>query len=309
MPRDLDHIWTIAGLLTSVAGLASWAAQLLAPPGESARAFASVSNVGFVGILLCLPLVTQLYLTDMHPIVYEGLLVTALVGAGSWSFHSSPRIGSPGHVLDIAMGWLLYLYLASVTLYAAVVPHVRTRRLLLAVNLARASALVALVYHYEAVKPNQVYVYVACGAVAHLATFAMQAERRAHALVDAGLLALVQFTASTLQGEFWYRSKSPARYNIEHGYWHLLNALNVGVMVMHAMQVIDGRRIPPSNEAENVSKCAIALFAVALLGLTTFNDGPHVYRAGIGAVHGVLTLVTAWQGRRVLRIAVGSLTR
>lgn len=301
--QNIDYIWSISTFLMSFMGVCSWVVYGLAP--ESSYTFAAVSNMAFVGILLCSPIVAQLYLADIHPMIYEGMLVMVLIGASSWAFHSHPVIGSPRHTLDIAMGWVLYLYLASITMYAAMIKYIRARRLLLFVNVARAAAIVFMFYNYDSVKPHQLYIFVSCGFVAHVSMFITHityndnhTSRWQHATVNAMALVFMQFTAATVQGEFWYRSLSPMRYNIEHGYWHLLNAFIVSIIVMHTMQVIEKGRVPTMNDNEYVSRISVILFAVVLLVVTYGESGDTVNYAIIVMSNVILLVVSGMQIRR-----------
>lgn len=271
-----DHAWTVCTFFAACVGIVSWLSE--ATGVGPATTFVAVSNLGFVTTLFAISLLARLYLSQLHPLVYEGMAATILTGSSSWAFHTDGALRTPAHALDIAMGWNLHVYLATLCLYAAMPRQPATWRVLLALNLLRAIALCVLFHFYDAVKPHQIYVYLACGGVQYASKIRMDVSRRGarkwcHAAAESLSLAFLQFVAGTLQGELWFEARGERWYNVSHGYWHILNALITAVLVMQC-----ARRMAESDEVveaatrymearSRVAACTFAgvLWAVALL--------------------------------------------
>lgn len=303
----MTRVWCLATLALSLAAAASWTAQAVVG-GETV--FAVVSNVAFVADVVLVPFVARSYLVESHPMVYGTTLLSALLTAGSFAHHLD-RGGDPAHTLDIAMGWILYLHLALLAAYTLAQRFVVWPRLLLALTLAESAAIVAMFSAYDVVRRYQVVVLVGCGAAAHGCTLAhrlLAGVRPSEAALDFAALVLLQAVATTAQGQMWYRSASPVRYNVEHGYWHILNGTIVGVVVVQTAQLLHGQDqaqvAAPAVRGEGVCRGALVLFGLVLLAATLLNGGEEVVvgvlvpaQAGVLLVAGAV-FCRSWCPRR-----------
>lgn len=294
-----SHIWCIAAFASSLVAAASWITQLVTG-GE--HAFAVVSNVAFAVDIVTVPLIARAYLVDAHPMVYATTLVSALLAAGSFAHHLD-RGHRPAHTLDISLGWVLYVHLALLACYALVQRYVKSPRLLLAFTIVESCGIVALFSFYDLVYQNQVNVLVGAGAFMHLCTLVsrlLNGSAFIATISDFATLVLLQAVATTVQGQLWYRARSPARYNIEHGYWHVLNGTIIGVVVTQTAQILNGVT-PVSVTSEWRCRAAIVLFALVLLAATVFNEGEHALTAVLVPAQAAVLLVSGTYACLALR--------
>lgn len=261
-------MWAYAALAFSCVATAAWMARA----AIDAPSFAVVSNLAFVADVVLIPLVTPL--ADAHPLVYATTLTTSLLAASSFAHHLD-RAHAQAHTLDIAMGWVLYTHLALLAAHALVRRWLpRPRRVLFGTTLAEAGALFALFAAYDVVYRNQVYVLAACGAAAHGCTLvhrvcaARGAWRRP--AFDFAAVVVLQGVATALQGEVWVDVASPARYDVEHGYWHMLSGTVVGVVVVQTARLLEGN-YGTEDGGDRLCRATLVGFALVLLAATALN--------------------------------------
>ena len=265
-------MWCHATLIFSALATISWLAQTVA---SDERTFAVVSNAIFVADVALIPVVSRAYLIETHPMVYASTLASALLGGASFAHHFN-RSYSPAHTLDIAMAWILYLHIALLATYALVHRVVAWPYLLLATSLAEGLGIVALFTAFPVVYAYQVAILTAFGATAFACTFAhrwmLRAARR-KAVLDFAALVALQVVATMLQGEMWYKSVSPARYNVEHGYWHLLNGTIVGIVVVQTAELLRTDYVAPAatDGSDGICRAALVCFALFLVTATVLN--------------------------------------
>ena len=286
----MSRVWTLAALAFSLVASATWTAQLV----FGGEAFAVVSNTAFAVDIVLVPLIARSYLVEAHPLIYATTLVSAMLMAGSFAHHLDRNLGDPAHTLDLAMVWLLYWHLALLAFYALLQRYVAWPRLLLAVTLLEAAGIVALFSLYATVRRHQMWVLVVCGVAVHGCTLThrlLSGVRTSEALVDAAALVLLQAVAATVQGEVWVSARSPARYNVEHGYWHVLNGTIVVVVVMQTAQLLDRKGVSGATRADRVCLYTLVAFALVLLVATLCNEGEAVL-VGVLVPAQVLMLLT-----------------
>lgn len=282
MRREQDIVWTVSTAHVAGAALLSLVVEL----GVSRGSFVVCSNSVFFTISLALPILSDFYLRQVHPVVVETMYVSVLLGASSMAFHAHPTLGSPGHTMDIVAAWLLYIQLAFASAYAVCRRFCHHRRLLLWWSAAKACVILVVIANYSSVKPRQVELLVGCGAVTHACMLANQVlaprgagvskwRALAHALLDTTCLGAVQLAAAFLNGGIWGVRPTPEQYNIEHGFWHLLNGQIVSVVMLHLMQSLDERNLRRRGGAECIVQAATTTSALWLVSLSqshTDND-------------------------------------
>lgn len=269
--------WCLTLFLFSVVATGSWITQLIVG-GDNA--FAVVSNVAFAIDVLLVPFVAQRFLVDSHPMTYATTILSALLAAASFAHHTD-RTMSPAHALDIAMTWVVYLHLCVYVVYTMLQRVVSWPRLLLVTTLAECMCLILMFTFYSTVKEYQVVVLVVFGVVTHSCSFAHHVYVSGRAgLLSASLniaaVVVLQVVATTLQGQIWYRSLSPARYNIEHGYWHLLNGAIIGIVVTQTTRLLSNTAPSSTVLVERVCCVGLVGFAAILMAVTLLNKGDEV---------------------------------
>lgn len=273
-------MWCLASLAFSAIALVTWSAQALFRRDTT---FATVSNVAFAADIVLIPALSRRYLVDTHPMLYATSVISALLGAASFAFHQNPTLGTPAHALDISMGWLMYMHLALLAAFTLVQRFVAWPRLLLATTLVESAGIFAIFSLYDTIKPQQKILLIACGGVAFGGTLLSRlvvagcgAVRPAvEAVLDFATLVLLQVVATTVQGQIWYRSVSDERYNVEHGYWHLLNGTIVGVVVMQTVHNLRGMPVRTTC-ADHACRVGLVCVALGLLAATLGNPSDRL---------------------------------
>ena len=289
--------WRLAALSFASLGTVTWIAHGLTPPTDTPRTFSVVSNAAFAADGVLVPMVAIAHLVETHPMVYATTLVSTMLAAGSFAHHLDRRL-APAHTLDIAMGWVLYVHLAFLAVFALVRRVLLTfgivwPHLLLAFTLAESGAILALFSSYDHVRRNQVWLLVGCGALTHCCTLAHRlifdaGARPTRAVLDFAALLVLQAVAATVQGELWYQSLSPRRYDIEHGYWHLINGTIVTVVVFQTVHLLRRPEALPDDlphtapeKGEAAYRSGLVVFALVLLAVTLENPTATEWTASI----------------------------
>ena len=207
--------------------------------------FATLSNICFVG--------AGLYHEHRAPhrrgaVKLAGSLASSslpliLIGVSSFAFHIASDVGSNAHTLDIFMGWVLVLHVATIPVVVAVASFVPTRfskfvsRLVLSTGIVVALFLFAS--FYDGMYRNQKYFYLVSGSIAMAAsalcrrllmydnnklTFVPSALAFAELVVGVVVVISAVFSQGELLGRRVSLSSDARRYDIFHGQWHFLLA-------------------------------------------------------------------------------------
>lgn len=308
LPRRATlRIWDAAALAFSCVAILAWLAHAFDRP--RGVAFAVVTNLAFVADVVLIPIATAVYVVDSNPFLFATTYASALAGAGSFAHHIDRQSGDPAHVLDIAMAWVMYWHLAVVAAYALAYRVIGWPRLIVAAALVEAVGLVILFACYSEIKPYQIMLLVMCGLVAHGCTLAHRLRSGAallEAILDLAAIVWLQACATVLQGQVAVDARSAERYNIEHGYWHILNGVIVGVVVLQTCQLADGGADAAREPAGAASRGALVVFTGLLVGLTLANASEQLQYELVVPLQLALLAWTAWRLTRATREAQAS---
>lgn len=288
IPRTVDSVWCVSTLAYSSVALLAWVASVIS---SRLTTFTVVSNFAFAVDVLALLYLSYRYDTAIHPVVFSIVPIVSLLGASSFAFHDENVLNVPKHTLDIFFGWMLYVYLACVSLFTVLrqLMPTRVRQISIGVVLLLNIAIIPVVQFYDSVYANQMALFFVCGAFTYVCTLVHRyvARRRsdqvrdvvaaAHALWDVGTLVALQAVTTTFQGQFWHDSQSPDHYAIEHGYWHLGNGMVVLVIVLYNTQSSPLADVPRLSVYDSIVQVALWLFLFALLGLCLGVEDMAVY--------------------------------
>ena len=296
--RSATKTWSVAILAFSAIACVSWIAQAVT---NDRRTFSTVSNLAYGTNAVLVPVVSHNYLVDAHPMVYATTIVSALLASGSFAFHlargnAEPSTITPVHTLDLAMAWVLYVHLALLAVYTLAQRFVAWNRLLLFLTMIESLVILLVFTFYDYARRYQVYLLVVCGGV----LFACTLVSRLHAgvstrdaVLDTAILVGMQAVATILQGELWYSALSDSRYNIEHGYWHMLNATIVNVTVVQTARLLSNVADDVlSVESSIVSRVAFVVFGLSLAASTILNTDDEPMTALLVVLQVALLLVT-----------------
>jgi hypothetical protein len=291
------HFWTTATLGFSLVATMTWIAHAFNTDG---LAFSVVSNGAFAVDVLLIPIATQKYLLNTHPMIYATTFASALLAGGSFAHHIDRQQGDPAHTLDIAMGWVLYWHLALTAAYSYVHSLTHWKQLLVLTSVVEAVGLIAMFSFYSQVRRDQQLYLIAFGCISHGCTIAHRFRRGmgvCDALGDFIAVVALQAGAAVLQGQLWVSARSSARYNVEHGYWHIINATIVGVLILETCQLVDLETIPAIHD--KLSRNSLVVFVAFLVALTLINDTGTVWTwpivCGQAALLGVSVYAIAQQ--------------
>ena len=282
MDPTFDLVWSAASAVGALSGLVAW----LFAHGEQSE-FVFLSNLSMISVPFVL-LASRMYMKHDHPMVVETTSAAVMIGGASFAFHQDGVLGTPQHTLDIFLAWVLYVQLATAACFA-----IRGQGLLTAM-FARSVALMLLFVAYEHVYHHQVAFFVTMGAVAYAATFVTQCSRRTgvartDVILDSAALLSVQACAVAVQGGIWFDIGDS--YDVGHGYWHIFNAVLVGVYTLHMVQVMCSESLYVSSTEERVARVATTLFALSVAAVILTDDDHPPLMIVLG-MHGVWVCVS-----------------
>lgn len=278
-------VWTLSVCTMWVSLLPA----LLSLFGTDADGFATWSNLAYLASILV-----------VHAVAYDTSLVIALVLAGSASFaHHSNRSARPQHTLDIFGGWLLYVTLTA-HLARTVYPSYRV-----VVDVALAVGILLLCVYYDAVYGNQMTLYLTLGGVSYWVAFVriLYVRRRLcmirwpvlSSVLDVASLLVLQAASAVLQGEVWVDSKSHARYNVEHGFWHGGNALCATVLAL----LVSRREMCIIGRKGRFVQCVVVLYFLSLMCLSLTDAYPRGFVFLLHFLVGLCLVVVVFTGHFV----------
>ena len=287
--RDVDNT-SPAIASCSVATAVSAIAKIAVPNFETS--YASVSNLGFLFAAFYL----LVFSTDVTPdsevddapeppyvtTTTSTLLCTFLVllGGSSLSFHSTSKMASAEHHLDLASTWLLLLCVAFVS--ASSFAHVCIgRKMMLRLHSTLIVAFLSLaavtVANFEFIRERQVEILVVLGLVSVAGAVGCRiiligrpynAPSIVYALLEIASLLFVLYSAVACQGELigktLSRDDSPALYDLFHGVWHLLVAYLASILAVRSISAL-------KIVASGFTACVCDVEAIDVAGTSTLT--------------------------------------
>lgn len=160
-----------------------------------------------------------------------------LIGAASLAFHADTD-RAPTHVLDIALGWVLYWHLFCFG-GESVASRIVSRRFVVSASMVlRAAGLCLLFAFFEHVYTRQVEFYMSVGGGVYL-LYAVGARMWR----EVPFLFVLHGSGTLLQGELAWKSESQMHYHAEHAHWHMAQSMVATLFVVRfAQHAEEGRR-------------------------------------------------------------------
>ena len=117
--KSISNVWLITIFSFSCVSVLSWIVQFAY---NNDTMFSGVTNIAYIFLIIIIPIISYIYTMDISAFIYTLSYLTAMLGASSFAFHINPTLNTRAHTLDIAMGWVVHTYLASIALLT-LLPH------------------------------------------------------------------------------------------------------------------------------------------------------------------------------------------
>lgn len=259
-------LWLTNSIVMLSALLPSWVSLIW----DSEKYFASLSNVAFFAVIIIIPLMKY----ELSYFAQSSILAYTLVGAASFAFHvQRGALYSPSHILDLAMAWMWYTYLAIFamnTLLCLTWPRFET--LIHTISyLAMAMTFAAMFLLFDYVYDHQLVLFISTGTTVYVATLFIywwhHTKYFSLVLFDVVVLIIIQSASIVLQGNILASTfdahlgyQSESRYNIEHGHWHFGSAM-VSVILLCMISKPDSI---VRSKRKAMIQCIVTAYQVAL---------------------------------------------
>lgn len=253
-----------------------------------ATVFATWTNLCWVGVSLTM----RGHGRRSVQIASGGGVVFLLMGSASFAFHAAQVVGSPAWALDIALGWVVLMYMSSLLAFVALrvlgAPLGAAR---LAAHALLAAAVTAAWACFEWAHRHQLLM-MSAGGGAVAALFAFVEIRRGwrqggaaaalRAAADVAVLAWLLVAATIVQCDMLGAGCPGARrYDLSHGQWHFLTSVSLGAVHRRAIErVAEADGAPVVAAPAQASRLADAALSVYALGAVAVKEGA----AGAGDV-------------------------
>ena len=307
-----NAVWTYSTFTYALFTCLSWLIQCFTGFRDP-QLFTITTYLSFIGFGCVLFALSIRYESTIHPILFGMTLALSALGSASFAFHTDGTIYTPRHTLDIALAWVAYAYIASVSAYTMLVgffPQSTATALLAAAAAMYAICTLVIFVWYDVIYANQLNFFVCAGTVVYLTTFIsrVRALRCNYSITlstllavwDCATLLVMQALYVMLGGVVWRQAISIERYNYEHGYWHTGNGLIFCVLGLYMLQSLHAPCVERFLREDLITQIALWTFQALLFAMGYADVTMTVYCWTVGSATFALLCVTGECLRRVL---------